>query len=92
MLTCSESKVLFLKKLYVSQNWISNYEWMEYMFSSVRMLSYYLSTDDSKVFTDLHFSMQREDFRKEFQEKNPDIKSMRDVGSLFILLSYIDIL
>lgn len=62
------------------------------MFSSVRMLSYYLSTDDSKVFPDLHFSMQREDFRKEFQEKNPDIKSMRDVCSLFILLSYIDIL
>ncbi|KAG4398648.1 hypothetical protein GLYMA_08G083451v4 [Glycine max] len=31
-------------------------------------------------FTGSSFSFLREDFRKEFQEQNPDIKSMYDIG------------
>ena len=41
------------------------------------------------IFTGSSFSFLREDFRKEFQEQNPDVKSMRDVCVESILLVFL---
>jgi len=41
------------------------------------------------MFTRSSFSFLREDFRKEFQEQNPDVKSMRDVCVESILLVFL---
>ncbi|WRX26734.1 hypothetical protein QQP08_019221 [Theobroma cacao] len=40
---------------------------------------FYFFFIDSNL-TEFSFFYSREDFRKEFQEQNPDIKSMRDIG------------
>jgi len=49
---------------------------------------------ESPIFNAIMFigssvSFLREDFRKEFQEKNPDVKSMRDVCVQSILLVFL---
>lgn len=39
-----------------------------------------LSFESFDVLNEFYSVFQREDFRKEFQEQNPDVKSMRDVS------------
>ncbi|KAL5187820.1 High mobility group B protein 14 [Glycine soja] len=51
------------------------------IFNNQLLLSYMESLIFKIVmFTGSSFSFLREDFRKEFQEQNPDVKSMRDIG------------